>query len=145
MYSQPTAVHFLWAVALAVCAAVVVFAIVELARVIARVVARRPVLLTTIAGLVVGGLAIAFSSVTDQSTEAVLFSGQDAFAELLKDAPNLSLSVFASLKFFKGIAWSISLGSFRGGPTFPALFLGTAAGLLAGHLPGSPRPRPSQC
>ena len=73
---------------------------------------------------------------TDQSTEAVLFSGQDAFAELVKDAPNLSLSVFAWLLVFKGIAWSISLGNFRGGPTFPALFLGTAAGLLAGHLPG---------
>jgi H+/Cl- antiporter ClcA len=66
----------------------------------------------------------------------VLFSGQDAFGELLKDAPNLSLSVFAWLLVFKGIAWSISLGNFRGGPTFPALFLGTVAGLLAGHLPG---------
>jgi H+/Cl- antiporter ClcA len=135
-FSQPTVVHFLWAVALAVCAAVVVFAIVELARFIAPLVARRPVLLTTIAGLVVGGLAIAFNRVTDQSTEAVLFSGQDAFGALLKDAPNLSLSVFVWLLVFKGIAWSISLGNFRGGPTFPALFLGTVAGLLAGHLPG---------
>jgi H+/Cl- antiporter ClcA len=36
----------------------------------------------------------------------------------------------------KGLAWSISLGSFRGGPTFPALFLGSVAGVLAGHLPG---------
>jgi hypothetical protein len=49
---------------------------------------------------------------------------------------HLSLSVFAWLLVFKGLAWSISLGNFRGGPTFPALFLGTAAGLLAGHLPG---------
>ena len=135
-FSQPTAIHFLWAVALAVAAAIVVFAIVELARVIARVLARGPVLRTTIAGLVVGGLAIAFNEVTDQPTDAVLFSGQDAFGTLLKDAPDLSLSVFAWLLFFKAIAWSISLGSFRGGPTFPALFLGTTAGLLAGHLPG---------
>ena len=135
-FSQPTAVQFLWALALAVCAAVVVCAIVELAKVIGRLVARRPVLLTIIAGLVVGGLAIAFNGVTDQPTEAVLFSGQDAFGELVKDAPNLSLSVFAWLLVFKGIAWSISLGNFRGGPTFPALFLGTVAGLLAGHLPG---------
>ena len=37
---------------------------------------------------------------------------------------------------FKGLAWSISLGSFRGGPTFPALFLGVVAGLMASHLPG---------
>ena len=28
------------------------------------------------------------------------------------------------------------MGSFRGGPTFPAAFLGAAAGVLASHLPG---------
>jgi len=135
-FSQLTAVHFLWAIALAIAAAIVVFAIVALARVMARLVAPRRVLLTIVAGLVVGGLAIAFNQVTDQSTEAVLFSGQDAFGALIKDAPNLSLSVFVWLLVFKGVAWSISLGNFRGGPTFPALFLGTVAGLLAGHLPG---------
>jgi H+/Cl- antiporter ClcA len=39
---------------------------------------------------------------------------------------------------YKGIAYGLSLGSFRGGPTFPALFLGAAAGILASHLPGFP-------
>jgi H+/Cl- antiporter ClcA len=32
----------------------------------------------------------------------------------------------------------MSLGSFRGGPTFPAVFLGAAGGLLASRLPGFP-------
>jgi H+/Cl- antiporter ClcA len=135
-FSQPTAVHFVWAVVLAVAAAVVVYAIVALARVIARVVARRPVLFTTLAGVAVGALAVAFDQLTDQPANVVLFSGQDAFGEMLKEAPALSLSVFAWLLLFKGIAWSISLGSFRGGPTFPALFLGTVGGLLAADLPG---------
>ena len=36
----------------------------------------------------------------------------------------------------KGAAWALSLGAFRGGPTFPALYLGAAGGLLASHLPG---------
>jgi hypothetical protein len=40
------------------------------------------------------------------------------------------------LLLFKGLAWSISLGNFRGGPTFPALFLGAVGGLMASHLPG---------
>jgi H+/Cl- antiporter ClcA len=30
----------------------------------------------------------------------------------------------------------LCLGSFRGGPTFPAIFLGGVLGVLAGHLPG---------
>lgn len=46
------------------------------------------------------------------------------------------MSTLAFLLLFKGLAWSISLGSFRGGPTFPALFIGTVGGLLAAHLPG---------
>jgi H+/Cl- antiporter ClcA len=34
------------------------------------------------------------------------------------------------------MAYSVSLGSARGGPTFPAMFLGIVAGLLCAHLPG---------
>lgn len=30
------------------------------------------------------------------------------------------------------------MGSFRGGPVFPAIFLGTSGGLLASYLPGFP-------
>ena len=30
------------------------------------------------------------------------------------------------------------MGSFRGGPVFPAIFIGTVGGLLASHLPGLP-------
>jgi hypothetical protein len=64
------------------------------------------------------------------------FSGQDAFSSLIKQGTALSLSTLAFLVVFKGLAWSISLGNFRGGPTFPALFIGAVGGLLAAHLPG---------
>src|SRR5207253_3214785 len=50
----------------------------------------------------------------------------------------LALSTLALLIAFKGLAWGISLGSFRGGPTFPAIFLGVVGGILASHLPGFP-------
>ena len=66
----------------------------------------------------------------------MLFSGQDAFGSLIKQGTAVSLSTLAFLLLFKGLAWSISLGNFRGGPTFPALFIGAAGGLLAAHLPG---------
>jgi hypothetical protein len=36
----------------------------------------------------------------------------------------------------KGLAYSLSLSSFRGGPVFPAMFLGAAGGIAASHLPG---------
>jgi hypothetical protein len=92
--------------------------------------------LTTAAALAVGGLAIAFNEATGQPITAVLFSGQNAFGDLAKTESTLSLSTLALLLVFKGLAWGISLGNFRGGPAFPALFLGASAGVLAAHLPG---------
>ena len=38
----------------------------------------------------------------------------------------------------KSLAYGISLGSFRGGPVFPALFIGAAGGIALSHLPGLP-------
>ena len=135
-FSTLTIADFGWAIALALAAAAVTFAIVEGARRSAHVVARRPWVLIPVAALAVGGLAIAFAQITHQPADVVLFSGQDAFSSLIKQASTLSLSTLAFLLLFKGVAWSISMGSFRGGPTFPALFIGTVAGLLAAHLPG---------
>jgi hypothetical protein len=108
----------------------------ELARWAMRAVAVRPLVLTVVAGLGVGGLAIAFAEATGKSPETVLFSGEAAFGSLFVQASTVSLTTLALLILFKGLAWSISLGSFRGGPTFPALFLGVVAGLMASHLPG---------
>jgi len=135
-FSGPNWGDFGWAVVLAVAAAGVVFVVVQVARWTLRLVSRRPFLLTTVAGVVVAALAIAFEQSTDQPANAVLFSGQEALGALVDAAPTLSLSTLALLLVFKGLAWSISLGNFRGGPTFPALFLGVAGGVLAGHLPG---------
>ena len=36
----------------------------------------------------------------------------------------------------KSVAYALSLSSFRGGPVFPALFIGAAGGVAASHLPG---------
>ena len=127
---------FGWTILLALAAAVAVFAIVQGARWAKRLVETRLFLLTIAAGLVVGGFAIAFAQATDESPNAVLFSGQEAFGQLFNSAATLSLSTLALLLVFKGLAWSVSLGNFRGGPTFPAIFLGVVAGLIAAHLPG---------
>jgi H+/Cl- antiporter ClcA len=135
-YPSPSGVDFAWTVPLAVVAALGVFVVLELARLSARVVQRKPWVLMPAAGLFVALLAIGFEEATDQSAFAVLFSGQDSFSSLLADAGTVSLWTLFLLVVLKGIAWAISLGSFRGGPTFPALFIGAAGGLLADELPG---------
>jgi H+/Cl- antiporter ClcA len=135
-YSSPTLAEFGWTVVLAVVTALVAFGIVELARASAGQVAKKPWLLIPVVGLVVAGLAIAFSEITGQPADVVLFSGEDAFTSMFSQASTLSLATLTWLLVFKGVAWSLSMGSFRGGPTFPALFVGAVGGLLAAHLPG---------
>jgi chloride channel protein, CIC family len=127
---------FGWTIVLSIAVAVAAFVVMELARRSRGIVERRRVPLTIAAGLVVGLLAIAYHFAADDSAEAVLFSGEDAFDGLFAQARTISLSTLALLFLFKGLAWAISLGCFRGGPTFPALFLGVVAGLMASHLPG---------
>ena len=135
-FSTLTAADFGWAIVLALAAALATFAITDLARRTAGVVARQPWLLLPAAALAVGGLAIGFAQITRQPADVILFSGQDAFSSVIKQGSSLALSTLAWLLLFKGAAWCISLGNFRGGPTFPGLFLGAAGGLLAPHLPG---------
>ena len=36
----------------------------------------------------------------------------------------------------KGLAYSASLGGFKGGPVFPGMFLGAAVGIAFSHFPG---------
>jgi H+/Cl- antiporter ClcA len=135
-YPQPKVSDFLWTIVLSVVAAAVTFAIVQLGRRTHRVVQQRIMVLTTLAALAIAALAIAFSQITDQSADAVLFSGQEAMNPIVSQAATISVGTIALLVVCKGLAWGISLGSARGGPTFPAIFLGIAAGLLASHLPG---------
>ena len=66
----------------------------------------------------------------------MLFSGQNAIGPLVADPGAWSLSALALVIVFKGIAYGVSVGTFRGGPTFPAMFLGAAGGLMAAQLPG---------
>jgi H+/Cl- antiporter ClcA len=135
-YSSPTFADFVWAATLALVAALVTFGIVELSRVSARIVGRKPWLLIPGAGVVVAVLAIAFAQITGQSADVVLFSGESAFDSMFAQAATLSLGTLALLLVLKSAAWGLSMGSFRGGPTFPALFVGAVGGLLAAHLPG---------
>jgi H+/Cl- antiporter ClcA len=135
-FQTPGFADFGWSILLAAGIAVGVFAIFRLARETQRFAAPRPYLLLPACGLAVASLAIAFAETTDKGVNQVLFSGQNALGSLVAHPSAWSLSALALLVAFKGIAYGLSLGSFRGGPVFPAMFLGSAAGLMAAQLPG---------
>jgi hypothetical protein len=99
---------------------------------------RRLVLLTVLTGLVIAGLAIAFAEATGKPSSTVLFSGQAALTPLLEHAASYTVGTLILLVVCKGIAYAISLSSFRGGPTFPGMFIGAAGGIALSHLPGLP-------
>jgi H+/Cl- antiporter ClcA len=137
--AHPHLGEFAWTIALGAAIAVVTSFVIRGGLHTYRFVSRRQLLvLLPIIGLITGGLAIAFSQITGKGVNEVLFSGQDALPGLVSQAGTWSVAALAWLIVFKGIAYSVSLGSLRGGPTFPAIFLGAAAGIMASHLPGFP-------
>jgi H+/Cl- antiporter ClcA len=135
-FARPAAADVGWSILLAAATAVVVFVVIRLAREAHPRFMVRPFVLLPLAAIAVAGLAIAFAETTDKGVDQVLFSGQNAIGPLVSDASSWSLTALALLIAFKGIAWTISLGAFRGGPVFPSLLLGAAAGLMAAQLPG---------
>jgi H+/Cl- antiporter ClcA len=91
-----------------------------------------------VAGLIIAGLAIAFGEATGKPSSAVLFSGQTALPPLLENAASYTAGTLVLLVVCKGLAYSLSLSSFRGGPTFPGMFIGAAGGIALSHLAGLP-------
>jgi H+/Cl- antiporter ClcA len=84
-------------------------------------------------GLVVGGLA-EVASLLGVSSQDVLFSGQSALpAEIAETSAALLLVLLAT----KALAYGVCLGcGFRGGPIFPAIFLGVGVASFAVVLLG---------
>jgi H+/Cl- antiporter ClcA len=133
---QPTGGEFGWALAIGLAAALVGAAVRWLGLFLRPHVERRLVLLTPVAGLVVAGLAILFAQSTDHGTSDVLFSGQNQLGPLITGAAGYSVGALLLLIACKGIAYGVSLSSFRGGPVFPSMFIGAAGGIAISHLPG---------
>jgi H+/Cl- antiporter ClcA len=132
----PTVAEFGWAIAIGLAAAFVGTAIRSLALAIRPHVERRIVLATPVVGLAIAGLAIGFAEATDESSSLVLFSGQSALGPVLDDADSYAVGTLVLLVLCKGLAYSAALSGFRGGPIFPALFLGAVGGMAVSHLPG---------
>jgi H+/Cl- antiporter ClcA len=137
-FGNPTFWEFLWAIAIGVIAAVLGALIKRASVALKSVIERRRVLLTIVAAVVVALLAVFFGEVTDKGTSPVLFSGELALPVLIQQASTWAAGTLVLLVLCKGLAYCVSLSCFRGGPTFPAMFIGAAGGIALGHLPGLP-------
>ncbi|MFG2133723.1 chloride channel protein [Streptomyces sp. NPDC048751] len=126
----------IWSVLMAVALAVAVHAFLSTGRLAAGFVSKRPVLHTALCALAAGACAAVYTAAVDRSPADVASSGQATLAQLAADPHAWSVGALVAVLVCKGAAYALCLGSLRGGPTFPALFLGAAAGALLAPLPG---------
>ncbi|HEU5420920.1 MAG TPA: chloride channel protein [Streptosporangiaceae bacterium] len=135
---HPDIGEFGWAVVIGLAAALLGTSVRRLGRLIRPHIESRLLIATPAAGLVVAGLAAAYGGGTGRSVTEVLFSGQSAVPGLVANAAGYTVGALLLLLACKGLAYACSLAAFRGGPIFPALFLGAAGGVAMSHLPGLP-------
>lgn len=137
-YDQPDVGQLAWAVVIGVAAAVLGTGVRRIAVLGESRVDRRRLLVTPLLGLAVAGLAIAYGEITGKSSSEVLFSGQSALGPLIENSADYSVGAVVLLVLCKSAAYTASLIGFRGGPIFPAMFIGAAGGVALSHLPGLP-------
>ena len=122
-----------WAILVAVIATVAVTLARLIATLIARAAGNGPHLIILVtSAVVIGAAAVLMNSLTGQSVIYIATSGE----ELITDLPTLtSVSTVIAIIILKSVAYAVSLGAgFRGGPFFPAMFIGAASGLLIAIL-----------
>jgi H+/Cl- antiporter ClcA len=137
-FVEPDPAQFGWAIVIGVVAAFVGTAIRTLGLYLRPLVEPRPLLAVPLVGLGVAALAGGYAAATGKPLGDVLFSGQDALGPLVNGAAGYSVGVLLLLLLVKGLCYAACLAAFRGGPIFPAMFLGAAGGIALSHLPGLP-------
>jgi H+/Cl- antiporter ClcA len=131
-YTGTHILDLLLAVAIGALAAVGVGLVRRLAVNVERAGVRGPsVWMLLLAGGLAVGLLAELADLLGADSQDVLFSGQTSIPGLVEVS---SAKVIAILLVAKGLAYAVSLGAgFRGGPIFPAIFLGVALAALAEH------------
>jgi H+/Cl- antiporter ClcA len=137
-YSRPDVAQFGWAIVIGLAAALLGPAILWLCLAVQRYAEKQVMLVLPLVGVVVAVLTIIYTQATGKPSSNVLFSGQSDIGPLIHSAGSYSVGALLLLLVCKTLAYGVSRGSFRGGPIFPALFIGAAGGVAMSHLPGLP-------
>ena len=133
---EPTVATMSWALAMGVVGALLGWLIRWIGLSLRPVVHVNRVLVTASLGLLIGLTAMTYQLISDNSFTQVLFSGQDALPELVAHAADYSVGVLILLGACKTLVYGLSLSAFRGGPIFPAMFIGAVIGIASSGLPG---------
>lgn len=134
--ADPGIAEFGWALVLGVAAAFAGAGIRRLALALQERVERRTVVATAAMGLVIGALALVYAETSGKDGSEVLYSGEHELGHLLSTSAEYSVGALVLLIVCKSLAYCASLSCFRGGPVFPAMFVGAVAGVALSHLPG---------
>lgn len=133
---DPTVASLLWAIPVGLVGALLGWAVRWIGLSVRPLVHRNRVPVTVGLGLLIGLTAMAYQLVTGNGFTEVLFSGQDALPALVANAADYSVATLVVLGLCKMLAYGLSLSAFRGGPVFPAMFVGAVLGVAISGLPG---------
>ncbi|MEU6172209.1 chloride channel protein [Streptantibioticus parmotrematis] len=134
----PDAAQFGWALVIGLGAALAGAGVRWVALTIRPHVARRRLPLSVLAGLAVAGLTVAYAQGTGHTISDVLYSGQNSLDPLLEHRAGYTVGALVLLLVCKALAYGVSLSAFRGGPIFPAMFVGAVGGTALSHAGGLP-------
>ncbi|MEV7993809.1 chloride channel protein [Streptomyces sp. NPDC086077] len=126
----------LWTVVMAVGIAVALHTVRAAGRRAAGFVSARPITGTVICALAAGACAAVYTLAVGRSPADVASSGQALLGRMAEDPHSWGVGALVAVLLCKGVAYGLCLGGLRGGPIFPALLLGAAAGVLLAPLPG---------
>jgi H+/Cl- antiporter ClcA len=137
-FGSPDLAEFGWAIVIGLAAALLGPAILQMCLWVQSYAEKRVMIVLPLAGLAVAVLTIIYTQATGKPSSDMLFSGQNDIGPLVDHAASYSVGTLLLLLVCKTLAYGVSRGSFRGGPIFPALFIGTVGGVAMSHLPGLP-------
>ncbi|WP_425348262.1 chloride channel protein, partial [Streptomyces palmae] len=126
----------LWSVAFGVLLGAFVHGVFAVARRTAAFTAARPLARTAGCALAAGACAALYGLSTGRSPAEAALSGQSTLGELARHPHDWGVAALVAVVLFKAAGYALCLGALRGGPIFPALFLGSAVGVLLSPLPG---------
>ncbi|MCM2579799.1 chloride channel protein [Streptomyces meridianus] len=126
----------LWSVLMAAAIGAVLHWAPVVGRRTAAFVAGRPFSRTVLCAVTAGCFPALYALSTGRSPAEAALSGQGALTELAGNPQAWSAGALVAVLAFKTAGYAVCLGALRGGPVFPSLFLGAAAGVLCAPLPG---------